>query len=133
MIECYPKEAFNTPPEEAILNEIRREGGGSFNVVHSATGFKADFYLAQEELHRWGMERRTTVSVGGEQIWIAPSVYVIVRKLMAYREGGSEKHLRDIRGILRISPEVVDQAELSRLIWTMELKAEWQKVILEGM
>ncbi len=126
--ECYPKETFYSPPEETMLEEVRRSGGGSFNVVHSATGFKADFYLAQEDLHRWGMERRATVDVGGEQVWIAPPEYVIVRKLMAYREGGSEKHLRDIAGMLKISPGSIDRAVLSSFIVEMGLEKEWEKV-----
>ncbi len=126
--ECYPKKTFYSPPEEIILEEVRRSVGGSFNVVHSATGFKADFYLAQEDLHRWGMERRTTVDVGGEQVWIAPPEYVIVRKLMAFREGGSEKHLRDISGILRLSSESVDRDVLAGFVGEMGLETEWERV-----
>ena len=34
---------------------------------------------------------------------LAPAEYVIVRKLEYYREGGSEKHLRDIRSMLAVS------------------------------
>ncbi len=43
-----------------------------------------------------------------EAFWIAPPEYVILRKLEYYREGGSQKHLDDIIGILDISPEEVD-------------------------
>lgn len=126
--ECYPKESFYTPPAETVFEEVRRSRSGSFNVVHTETGFKADFYIAQEALHHWGMERRNPVDIGGEQVWIAPAEYVVIRKLMAYREGGSEKHLRDIGGILRISPDSVDRAVLASFVADLRLEHEWAKV-----
>ena len=33
---------------------------------------------------------------------VAPPEYVILRKLSFYQEGGSEKHVRDIRGVLAL-------------------------------
>jgi len=39
------------------------------------------------------------VEVDGEPVHVAPLEYVIVRKLEFYREGGSEKHLRDIEAL----------------------------------
>jgi hypothetical protein len=38
--------------------------------------------------------------LGSGQAWFAPPESVIVHKLVFHREGGSEKHLEDIRGIL---------------------------------
>jgi hypothetical protein len=40
------------------------------------------------------------VELGGFGAWLAPPEYVIVRKLESWREGGSAKHVRDIRGML---------------------------------
>ena len=37
---------------------------------------------------------------------------VILGKFIYYREGGSEKHLRDISGILRLSSPIIDRAYL---------------------
>ena len=48
---------------------------------------------------------------GGEQLWLAPPEYVIIRKLEFYREGGSEKHLRDIRGMLAVTDVETDFLE----------------------
>jgi hypothetical protein len=58
---------------------------------------------------------------------VAPPEYVIVRKLEYFREGGSEKHLRDIRGILAVSGELLDQAELLQWVARRGLMAEWEK------
>ena len=46
--------------------------------------------------------------VEGEKFWLAPIEYVILRKLEYYREGESEKHLRDISGILAFSSDEID-------------------------
>jgi hypothetical protein len=60
-------------------------------------------------------------------VTLAPPEYVIVRKLEYFREGGSEKHLRDIRGMLAVSGEQLDQAELLEWVARRSLKAEWEK------
>jgi hypothetical protein len=44
---------------------------------------------------------------------------VIISKMLYYREGGSEKHLRDITGIWRISGSQLDREYVSR--WAREL------------
>ena len=59
---------------------------------------------------------------------MAPPEYVIVRKLEFYREGGSEKHLRDIRAMLEASPDAIDRAELERLIGERGLYDAWKNV-----
>jgi len=48
----------------------------------------------------------------GNEIWVAPPEYVIIRKLEFFEEGGTEKHLRDIGGMLQMTP--VNQADLER-------------------
>ena len=52
--------------------------------------------------------------VEGDPLVVAQPEYVIVRKLEYYREGGSEKHLRDIRSMLDTSPELIQRAELDQ-------------------
>jgi hypothetical protein len=53
---------------------------------------------------------------------------VIVRKLEYYREGGSQKHLRDIRSMLAISGEQLDRAALNEWIERLGLQTEWRVV-----
>jgi hypothetical protein len=48
----------------------------------------------------------------GESITIAPPEYVILRKLEYFREGGSDKHLRDIRAMLAVSGDQLDRPAL---------------------
>ena len=65
----------------------------------------------------------------GELIVIAPPEYVIVRKLEYFREGHSEKHLRDIRAMLAVSGEQLDRATLNEWIQRQGLESEWRQAV----
>jgi hypothetical protein len=126
---AFPPEAFYCPPPEVIAIETERASRGHFNVIHMESGFKADFYpVGDDPLHRWGMARRRRVDMFGEPVMLAPPEYVIVRKLEYFREGGSEKHLRDIRGMLDISGESVVLPELETMIRERHLQDAWNRV-----
>ena len=51
-----------------------------------------------------------------------------MRKLEYYREGGSEKHVRDIRSMLDTSPELIQRAELDQQIVARGLQEAWRQV-----
>ena len=53
-----------------------------------------------------------------------------MRKLEYYREGGSDKHLRDIRGMLHVSGEQIDHAALGEWIDKRGVREQWQMVAL---
>ena len=57
---------------------------------------------------------------------------MIVRKLECYREGKSEKHLRDIRMMLEISDSSIDRAQLDRFIAERDLADEWALVVTKS-
>ena len=124
--KAFPIEGFYCPPEEILLQEALRGQRGHFNLIHHETGFKADIYLAQREpLHAWALGERRQVHVDGEPVWVAPPEYVIVRKLEFFREGGSEKHLRDIEGILRVSGDLVRAAVIEEWVRELGLARQW--------
>ena len=126
---AFPSETFYCPPVEVIGVETQRETRGHFNVIHMATGFKADFYpVGCDALHAWGMARRRKVEMGGQTVMLAPPEYVILRKLEYYREGGSEKHLRDIEGMLRVSESLVDKEVVRTWAGRLGLTDEWERV-----
>jgi hypothetical protein len=131
--EVFPETEFYLPPLEAIAAEAR-ERRGHFNIIHHETGFKADIYLAGgDPLHTWALARARRLDVAGEPLVVAPPEYVIVRKLEFYREGGSEKHLRDIRSMLDTSPDAIDRAELERLIAGRGLQDVWKEIRKAGI
>ena len=53
---------------------------------------------------------------------------VILAKMQYYREGGSEKHLRDITGILKVSGEDVDRAYVNKWAEQLNLKEIWDAI-----
>jgi hypothetical protein len=123
---CFPIEDFYCPPPEVIKLEISRPLRGHFNLIHHKTGFRADIYASgKDELHFWGLKNRKPVDVEGDEFWLAPVEYVILRKLEYYQEGGSEKHLRDIAGILAISSDQINLTVLDEKIKEMLLAKEW--------
>ena len=52
--------------------------------------------------------------------------YVIIHKLEFLREGGSEKHVRDIRGMLAVTD--VDRALLEKKVKSRGLGEYWERV-----
>jgi len=126
---AFPTPEFYVPTADVIVAEMARERRGHFNIIHADSGLKADFYLAnRDELHVWAFRNVKQYSIGESTVRLAPPEYVIVRKLEYFREGGSEKHLRDIRAILAVSGEQLDQAALNEWIARYKLEDEWQKV-----
>lgn len=125
--QAFPPEEFYCPPGEVIGIEIARQVKGHFNLIHHATGFKADiFTMAGDPLHKWGMEKAATVTVSNEPVRLAPPEYVILRKLLFFREGGSDKHLRDIARMLDSLGPDWDRGELLGLVDRYGVRTEWQ-------
>jgi len=83
---------------------------------------------------RFARVRRVQPAKDFEARFAAPED-VIVKKLQYYAAGGSEKHLRDIRGVLKISSTDVDRdyiaAWAERLgvddVWRLILDAEGER------
>ena len=104
LITEFPPPEYYCPPAEVIGVEVARERRGHFIIIHRDSGLKADIYLCGDDpLHAWGMANTNTIEIDGDAVPLAPLEYVIVRKLEYYMEGGSEKHIRDIRSILKAS------------------------------
>lgn len=126
-VAAFPLDEFYCPPEDVLAIEVRRGQRGHANLIAHATGFKADIYIAFDELHRWGLAHRRGISLDTLTMHVAPAEYVIVRKLEYYREGGSEKHVRDIRSMLEVSE--VDRVALDAFIVARGLSREWDAVL----
>ena len=131
LLDCFPETDFYRPPEMVVRHEIARAVRGHFNVIHHETGMKADFYPAGEDpLSKEAIERRRRLKVGETTICIAPPEYVIVRKLEYHREGGSDKHLRDIASVLA-SGSQLDLEWLEEEIESRALTAAWERLRAE--
>jgi len=87
--------------EEGIRDSLQR--GYPFNVIQPATGAKVDLVpLLRDPFTRSAFQRRQRLEfdeAGRSATFITPED-IIVAKLIAHRETGSDKHLRDARGVL---------------------------------
>lgn len=127
MIDAFPLDEFYCPPKDVVLLELERRQRGHFNLIHHETGFKADIYpIRSDPLHLWGIKHAREVSLEGESVYLAPPEYVIVRKLQFYREGGSEKHLRDIHRMMAGLGPDLDRTTLTTHIDKHGLQSEWR-------
>lgn len=128
LIARLPSDDFYVS-REAALQAIR--SGGQFNAIHPESGNKIDFMISPRDA--WGRQqlgRRIRLELlPGFEAYIARPEDIIISKMLYYREGGSEKHLRDITGILKISGDQVDQQDVKK--WADELGVSeiWEAIL----
>jgi len=124
----FPPEEYYISPE-AVGQAIRT--GGQFNIIHPSSGNKIDIMMPPDSL--WGenqMRRR-------RQVWLLPDCQgyaatpedIILSKMNYYREGGSDKHLRDITGILKVRGDGVDREYIERWSGQLGLTEIWQAIL----
>lgn len=111
---------------EILSDEIRNRG--QFNLLHVPTGLKIDVMV--KKITAFDQSRFSRIS--RIELWegftasIASPEDIIIKKLEFYREGGSEKHIRDIRGI--VSNTEVDSVYLDEWVEKLHLQNEWAQI-----
>jgi hypothetical protein len=101
-----------------------------FNILHPASGQKVDVIVATaSEFDNSRLARGIRMPAGPdfEATFSAPED-VIIKKLEFFREGGSDKHVRDIIGMLKVQGERIDRVYLAGWIARLGLTAEWALV-----
>jgi hypothetical protein len=127
---AFGEHDYYVPPPETLRLAVGSPTRGMFNIIHHTSQFKADLYIAGgDPLHAWALANRRRMQVGTAPMWVAPPEYVILRKLEFHREGGSDKHLRDIRFMLASTP--VDRSFLDMHIARLGLATSWQACQVE--
>jgi hypothetical protein len=128
LIAAFPEPEFYMS-EDAVRGALAN--GSQFNVLHVDGGLKIDFFLpyANEEFAKSQFARRRREEAS-EQLFVmfgAPED-VIIKKLEYFREGGSEKHLRDIASMLKIQKQGIDFRYIEEWVTRMSLTSEWVAV-----
>lgn len=128
LIDHLPPDEFYASREAALS---AKSSGGQFNVIHPQSGNKIDFMIARRD--PWGTEqlrRRMRIEIlQGLEAYAARPEDIIVSKMIYYAEGGSEKHLRDITGILTTSANDVDRAYVARWAGQLQLTEIWAAIL----
>ena len=130
LVRAFPPSSYYVPQVETLREEAARSAHGHFNILDLESSLRADIYcLGDDPLGAWGMTRRQAIPIGDGQIWVAPIEYVILLKLRYYRESGSERHLRDIAAMRRISGELIDSTALAPWVTSLGLESEWERAL----
>lgn len=125
---AFPADAFYVSVP-AALEALRSHG--QFNVIHPSSGNKIDFMVVgSSDWSTAQLARRQRVQFAPDTAgFIAAPEDVIVGKLVYYREGGSEKHLRDITGILSTRSDAVDRDYIAKFAAQLGVADIWQAIV----
>lgn len=122
----FPSDEFYLDVEAA--GEAIAEGS-QFNIIHPSSGLKIDVFAEGDEVERVQIEDRRRMPVlPGVTAAFSPPEELILKKLLYYRDGGSEKHLRDIRAMLEISGDEIDVDRVERGAGALGLLEIWRTV-----
>ncbi len=118
---------------EAIQQAASAPAGGAtaqFNIIHPASGLKVDVIIPADtpfEQSRFARALRVHPAPNYEATFAAPED-VVLRKLEYYRAGGSEKHLRDVTGVLKVSGDKLDYSYLDEWAARLGVAEIWAAV-----
>jgi len=127
LITYFPSNEFYYD-KEMIETEIKRRG--QFNIIHTVSGLKVDIILTKTTpFSQTEFARRNRSAIFPDQdAYFASAEDVILKKMEYYREGGSEKHLRDITGILKVSGEEIDRTYIDQWARRLDLNEIWEAI-----
>ncbi|MBU0502535.1 MAG: hypothetical protein ABIH69_06845 [bacterium] len=110
--------------KKAIVNR------GHFNIIQSEAGIKVDFYvLVDDEMGRLQFSRkRINAFDENNKAFFASPEDVILKKLEWHKMGQSQKHLDDIKGILRISGAKLDFKYIDEWSVKLGVRGIWQEL-----
>jgi hypothetical protein len=121
--------------EDAVRSAIRDRS--QFNLLHPASGNKIDFMLTRPNTwddEQFRRRRRIEFPQGANSFhaFVAAPEGVILGKLWYYSQGGGERHLRDIDGVLRVTGADVDRSEVERWAAKLGCREVWQRLTEEA-
>ncbi len=115
--------------KDALVQAIQQRF--QFNILHARSGMKIDVIIAGDtEFDRTRFARRLRLaSSDNSDVWFASPEDVIIKKMVYYKEGQSEKHIRDILGVLKVRAEKVDRGYITAWAEQMELAEIWRDIL----
>jgi len=128
LLAAFPAEEFYVS-EEMIREAIRRRL--QFHIIHPSSGLKVDIIIRKDtpfDISRFSRIRRISPAESYSASFAAPED-IIVMKMRYYLDGGSEKHLRDITGILKVSRGEVDLNYIADWSRRLGLTEVWQMIL----
>lgn len=128
LCSAFPEDEYYVSAD-AVREAVKRKS--QFNILYPRTGLKVDVIVADESdfnVARFSRIRRLETAPKVEISFASPED-VIIKKLHFYREGGSEKRLRDIAGVVKVVGEGLDRPYIEHWVRVMELEEIWAAVL----
>jgi len=127
--EAFPDPDFYCS-ESAVRDAIRRRF--QFNVIHPVSGLKIDFMVPTDDpFNRSRLNRGNLIELDddGNAARFASAEDAILKKLQYFQEGGSDKHIRDIRGVLLVQGDAIDIDYLQQWAAVLKVESELKEVL----
>ena len=127
-VAAFPPPAFYLS-DEAIRDAVGRHT--QFNIIHPASGLKIDVMVRKETpFDRSRFARAKTLRpTESYPAAFASAEDVIIKKMEYYRAGESEKHLRDIAGMLKVSGQEIDHGYITEWADRLGLRQIWDQIL----
>lgn len=124
----FPEDDFYISRESALAAVRRRT---QFNIIHPRSGLKVDVILpvpSEFNTSRFARAKRVQAGEDWSAAFSSPED-AIVKKMEFFRKGGSDKHLRDIAGVLKTSGDEIDRAYIDRWAAALGLSDVWRAIV----
>jgi hypothetical protein len=124
LLTAFPDDQFYIS-RSAVEAAVARQH--QFNIIHPTSGLKVDVIVASHsEFDRTRLRRARRLPVLKDRdVSFASPEDVILKKMQYFEEGGSEKHLRDIAGVLLIQGEDIDRDYIKSWAQRLGLAEIW--------
>lgn len=126
ILKCFPEEEYYVS-EESIKNAIYRKF--QFNILHPTSGLKVDVVIKKrDDFDAVRFSRTYNFPMDGVGVNFAAPEDVLLMKMKYYKMGGTEKHIRDIMGMMKISKELIDLDYIETWVSKLKLKEIWELI-----
>jgi hypothetical protein len=126
ILECFPEEEYYIS-EESIRNAIYYRS--QFNIIHPASGLKVDVIIKKKsKFDDTRFSRIMNFKLDDLGVNFSSPEDVILKKMEYYKEGGSEKHLRDIMGMIKISEELINFEYIESWVSRLYIDEIWAAI-----
>ncbi len=107
------------------------ESDGMFTMIYEPSGEKVDVILpVDSDFNESRFERRRRIELpSGVTASVACPEHVILSKMDFYRQGGSEKHLSDITGMLQLQAVEIERPYVERMAYKMGTIEIWHAIL----
>ncbi len=126
-LEGFDSEDFYLS-ESAARSAVARRG--MFNLIQPVTGGKVDFVVAKDsDFDRSRMERVRQLSISESvNAKFASPEDVILKKMQWYMKDHSDRHIRDILGVLKIQETSIDLSHIETWLERLGVTDVWQLI-----